>query len=220
MRNTRKDCPDAWRLPAEPLEQAVAQCIAKHLSSPSVQSTLFLDATVSETANLIEAINDLTGTVTSDLIALATRVDISPGFMTIALDAEALSSIFELQTDRINADHLIVEAPFQLRRRGVETKIILGSTQINRDETLMRAIAVGHKYLDLIKAGNTYDRVAQLEGTSKRMVQHQVEYAFLAPDIVEDIYNGNQPTGLTTDWLKKRTIPMDWDQQRQMIAGL
>ncbi len=42
----------------------------------------------------------------------------------------------------------------------------------------------------------------------------------LAPDIVRDILAGKQPLGLTSTWVATHTLPVDWADQRALIATL
>jgi site-specific DNA recombinase len=41
-----------------------------------------------------------------------------------------------------------------------------------------------------------------------------IDLAFLAPDIVRDVLDGNQPIGFTSDWCLRHALPSDWDEQR------
>lgn len=69
-------------------------------------------------------------------------------------------------------------------------------------------------------SGQSYAQIAETKNTSKRMVQHLTEFAFLSPEIVEQICEGCQPPGLTTEWLKRHKIPVLWSEQRALFAGL
>ena len=60
--------------------------------------------------------------------------------------------------DRIREDALRILAPFRLRRRGVETKLVLGNPTKSVDRTLLRNIANALSWLDRIKAGKTYEQ--------------------------------------------------------------
>jgi len=62
--------------------------------------------------------------------------------------------------------------------------------------------------------------IAAEEGTSKRRIQHMIELAFPAPDIVRDVLDGRQPLGFTSDWCRTHTLPSDWNEQRRMLAAL
>ena len=105
-----------------------------------------------------------------------------------------------------------------LRKRGVETKIILAETPGNKDEALIRNIALAHHWLERIKAGESFGDIARTDSISKRRIQHMIDLAFLAPDIIRDVLAGKQPLGFTSDWCKARTLPSDWQDQRALLA--
>lgn len=131
-----------------------------------------------------------------------------------------LADALAVGPDRISDAHLDINARFQTRKRGVETKLILAGQAAPRDEILLRNIALAQRYVDRIKAGQTFTDIAGSEGVSKRRIQHLVELAFLAPDIVRDIRDGRQPTGLTSDWLMRHAIPPIWTNQRALFKTL
>ena len=89
-----------------------------------------------------------------------------------------------------------------------------------RDDTLFKNIALAHRYFDMIRSGKTYTEIAEAEGASKRRVQHLVELAFLAPDIVRDVWEGGQPVGLTSHWLKSHAFSPVWTAQRDLFRAL
>jgi site-specific DNA recombinase len=47
-----------------------------------------------------------------------------------------------------------------------------------------------------------------------------IDLAFLAPDIVKSIMQGDQPVGLTAKWLGQNPLPSDWQAQRRIVAAL
>ena len=57
---------------------------------------------------------------------------------------------------------------FRLRRRGVETKLVLGNPTKSVDRTLLRNIRNALSWLDRIKAGKTYEEIA----TEAPLCQH------------------------------------------------
>lgn len=44
--------------------------------------------------------------------------------------------------------------------------------------------------------------------------------AFLAPDIIRMVMDGNQPAGFTSGWCKRNILPSDWAAQRAIVATL
>jgi site-specific DNA recombinase len=47
-----------------------------------------------------------------------------------------------------------------------------------------------------------------------------IDLAFLAPDILKLIVQGDQPLGLTAKWLGINPMPSDWQAQRRIVAAL
>ena len=158
--------------------------------------------------------------ITKELLSLVQRIDIAPGKLTIALDAVTLADLLNVQPDIINPEALVTNYPFRLRRRGVETKIILADQPTSRDETLIRNIAKAYVWFERIKAGESFAQIATTDGISKRRVQQMIDLAFLAPDIIRDVLSGKQPTGFTTEWCKTHSLPADWTEQRALLATL
>ncbi len=71
-----------------------------------------------------------------------------------------------------------------------------------------------------VKSGKTCSEIAETEGISKRRMQHLLELAFLAPDSMRRVHEGQQPVGLTSEWLKRNQIPVGWHEQRELFARL
>ncbi|MEQ8306892.1 MAG: hypothetical protein RIA09_10045 [Hoeflea sp.] len=128
------------------------------------------------------------------------------------------------------ADHLtagdqsgcaVLLNPFQFRKRGVETKLIIGTSPSTApDAILIRNIAKAHQYYDAIKQGKTFEQIAATETLSICRVHQVIALAFLAPDILKSITQGEQLVGLTAQWLAKNPMPTDWQAQRRIVAGL
>ena len=108
-------------------------------------------------------------------------------------------------------------AAFQLRRKGVETKIILGGEPPEVDEVLIRNSVKARNWFEAIKRGETFAKIAACEGTSKRRIQDVVDLAFLAPDILQQVIAGTLPSQAASDVLIKRGVPGRWTEQRLLI---
>ena len=154
------------------------------------------------------------------LLRLIRRVDISPGSVSILLDRNAFAACLSMGPDRIREDALRILAPFRLRRRGVETKLVLGNPTKSVDRTLLRNIANALSWLDRIKAGKTYEQIATENAIPTDRVRKAIRYAFLAPDIVRAIVEGRQPVGLTSSYLLHHPLPDDWEKQRVLVKTL
>ena len=153
-------------------------------------------------------------------LALIERVDLRPGSLTVRLDESMLAKRLGSKPEQINLVELTIEAPFQMRRRGVELKLHLGAAPAEIDKTLVQNIVKGRSWLAMVIAGKTFSEIADIEGVSKRRVQDVTNLALLAPDVLDGIATGEQPDSLTTDYLIKNRFSAVWSEQREQFAAL
>ncbi|MEM9349072.1 MAG: hypothetical protein AAGA47_02340 [Pseudomonadota bacterium] len=99
-------------------------------------------------------------------------------------------------------------------------KLDLGEAPPEIDETLVRSIVKGRRYLSEIIAGSTFAEIAETEGVSKRRIQDVTSLILLAPSAIEPIVSGENPPGLTTDYLIKNRFPAIWSKQSAQFTGL
>jgi DNA invertase Pin-like site-specific DNA recombinase len=214
---------DGWRLPAPKLEQAARDAIKARLS-PDQLSTL-LRPGHGLSATQLEALHHRLAEFEPDLPGCIDRIDIEPGQLRFQLDAAKLAEALQLPQAELAEDAFCFVSAFTHRKRGQESRIVLeASSQRNSDasidRTLIANIARARGIYQSLKCGQSFDVIAKHTGTSKRRLQHLLPLAFLAPDIVDRILSGQQPTELTSQWLKDNELPSDWDQQQRVIAGL
>src|SRR5258708_2795316 len=113
--------------------------------------------------------------------------------------------------------------PMQLKRRGVELRLIIGDHNRSAaivDLALLKAVARAHRWFDEIGAGkaSSLAAIAAREGLAVRYVGRLIRLAFLAPEIVESIMEGRQPTTLTAEALTRRIeLPLSWCSQRTAL---
>ncbi len=213
--------PGAWRLPAEELEQRVAELLRGQLFVLGFAASLLQDASAETIARATAALAGmLADTDRRGLLALVGRIDIAPGILQLTLDATGIAELLVCDLHALEMERLVSTHPFRLRKRGVETRIILADAPTGQDETLIRNIARAHAWFARIKTGETFAEIADAEGTSKRRVQQMIELAFLAPDIVRDVLGGKQPVGFTSEWFLRHDLPSDWQDQRDLLATL
>ncbi|MEX1147720.1 MAG: recombinase family protein [Sphingomonadales bacterium] len=224
IRESGDPAQEGWRLPARPVEQMITKAIATALEERNRIAAMVTDLGAHEVVQverrvgqLVASLNEQAASVVADLLA---KAEIAPGNLTIRLDANAVAAHLSLDPDRLNPDALAIVAPFRMRRRGVETRIILGNETPEVDPVLLRNLAKAHRWYEEIKRGRTFDEIAANHGTSKRRIQQMIDLAFLAPDIVLMIVEGRQPAALNTDWFEGRNLPPDWEAQRRLIAAL
>lgn len=212
---------DGWRLPAEELETKVALVVQQHLNTPCLINKIVQGASAPAIAkvkaNILQIVAYNTLKPSLDLLE---RIDLSPGELRISLDAERLGKLLDRDPEELPMDTLTINAPFQLRKRGVETKLIFADAAAARDDVLITNIAKAHQWYHLIKSGKTISDIAKSNGTSPRRIQQIIDLAFLAPDITKTVLEGKQPLGLTSDWCKLHPLPINWQDQRALIATL
>ena len=228
VRGTAPRDPSGWRLPAPELEAKVADLIRRHMNRPEFRAGILHSATTDETAQIEETLAplgrvapDAGGDAEASHLALIERIDIAPGDLRIKMSADRLAELFRADPSRMVEEALAFTSPFQHRKRGVETKLIIGGdAPAEIDETLLRNIGLAHRYFEQVRSGRTFGEIAKSKGASKRRIQQVIELAFLAPDTIRSVRDGKQPAGLTSDWLMRHAFTPIWSEQRELFSTL
>jgi site-specific DNA recombinase len=86
--------------------------------------------------------------------------------------------------------------------------------------TPRKAIARGRAWFEELAAGRTRSlrELAEGDGITRRYVRRLVDLAFLSPELVEAILQGQQPVELTATRLTELDLPLDWADQRSLLA--
>tara|TARA_R110002110_G_scaffold85816_4_gene223932 strand:- start:276127 stop:277149 length:1023 start_codon:yes stop_codon:yes gene_type:complete len=116
-----------------------------------------------------------------------------------------------------------INVPIEMKRRGIEMKMVLGDQKASGvpDPSLVRLVVQARDWWERLLAGEvaTAADIARSEGLTRSHVTRVIRLAFLAPDIVQAILDGNAPPDLTAERLLKRTdLPLDWIDQRQLLG--
>ncbi len=210
--------PEAWRLPAEQIEACLGDLVRRHLQRSDMTASLLQDVSAAEILAITERLAKLDPR--AGHLAMIKYVDLKPGWISIQIDRIQCAKVAGCGADQINPAGLSIEAPFQMRRRGVELKLHLGGAPAEIDLTLVKNIVKAQRWLDMILEGQTFSEIAEAEGTSKRRIQDVVDLALLAPETLEAIAEGTQPHGLTSDYLIKTGVPANWTAQHDQFATL
>lgn len=156
------------------------------------------------------------------ILELLSRIeDASHGIMirfNLAGTAAALGIAVETCTTTI-ADVPRLSIPVVLRRRGIETKLVLidnGRTMVEPDQTMIRALTCARRWMmDLL--GGVHGSIAELAdayGTTPGSVARHLPLACLSPALVTLVLEGRQPVELTTwNLLNRVEIPLGWSEQ-------
>jgi ParB-like chromosome segregation protein Spo0J len=112
------------------------------------------------------------------------------------------------------------------RQRGVETKLVLpGLAHENHrsscDPALTKAIVRGRAWFEELATGRarSLQELAKRDGITRRYIRRLVNLAFLSPQLVEAILQGRQPAELTATRLTELDLPLDWTEQRRLLAS-
>lgn len=120
-------------------------------------------------------------------------------------------------------DGLTVHVPMTFRRRGGRKIIVApdgsaiaaAAPRSNMDNVLVKALARGFRWRKLLDNG-TYSTIKELAAKERGDVTYIAEVlrlTLLAPDLVEIILDGRQPS----EWQLRRfrkTFPIEWQAQR------
>jgi len=84
---------------------------------------------------------------------------------------------------------------------------------------LQKAVIQGFQYRDMLESGNvaTVSELAQKVKQERAFLFRALSLVNLAPDIIEAILNGKEPSTLTLSKLRKG-FPEDWTKQRKMFG--
>jgi len=76
-------------------------------------------------------------------------------------------------------------------------------------------------WFDELVAGRalSLQALAERDGITRRYIRRLVGLAFLSPELVEAILQGRQPVELTATRLTELDLPLDWTDQRGLLAS-
>ncbi|MGO9144826.1 MAG: recombinase family protein [Desulfomonilia bacterium] len=221
LRADPKDAsPNGWRLPGQEFEQVI-----RHAALEIIHDDVAVTAALQESGIAVHHIPsalNAAGKIQPDAADVINRfihrVELRQDGIRLTL---SLASLVVPEMDA-NAVTIVRDIPMQMKRRGVEMRLIIGGTgPVRVDQTLLKTIVRAHKWFNELVSGrvHTMAEIASQEGVDKSYVSRVMTLAFLAPDITESIIAGRQPADLSVEKLTKRIdLPLDWAQQRQLLG--
>lgn len=221
-----------WRLPAKEIESIVLRAIKTFLSDPikllkvlgaENLTTAIIASATKTAAQLIEKIDTATLPDMTCLVRpLIKEVRVSLYEIIIDVSIKGLGYTLSIDVDDDASRYHTITLPVQLKRRGVEMRIVLpGQEQDNskRDGALTKLIAQAYIWFDQLKSGSSITDIAKANAMDIADVSRTLPLAFLAPDIVTGILNGNHPVDLTAEKLKHlRPLPHLWSEQKHALG--
>lgn len=206
-----------WRVPAQEMEQAVIQAVKGMLSDRTAISISLIDggAAAQQLPGMLHMISEACKDDNS-LALLIERVELRQDGMTIRI---ALGGL--LSNENHNPILIIRDISMQMKRRGVEVRLVIGNfTTMKTDATLQKTIARARIWVDDLISGKekSVGTIAARNNVSAIYVSGLLPVAFLAPEIVQAVVDGRQPTDLTSDALvKKIKLPLVWKDQEPLV---
>lgn len=216
--STRAADPSGWRLPAVQLEEVVASAISGALKKAKPANSADL-GTIKRVTETLAHMTETGKKPLPELLDLVARVRVTPGMLEIELHRDKLASIFEASAKELPMGVASISAPFQRRRRGIETKLVYGYEPPKVDAVLLRRVARGYAWWDEIRSGKaTFKEIVKRERLSRRFVAIHVDLAFLSPDVVTEVIEGRQSPYLTAQTLRATPLPALWAHQLKAIV--
>ncbi len=156
--------------------------------------------------------------VSSDGLIIRMRLN---GLNSLVAELQGASAA-EIGADGQTAD---IRVPMEFKVRGGRKEIVLPPDADTADDvgprsSLVIALARAHRWQRMIDSGEVpgVEAVAAQEGVDRTYVSRILGLAMLAPDVVEAIAKGNEPSGLSMRKLMAGRIPSRWDQQRAALG--
>lgn len=138
--------------------------------------------------------------------------------LSVTLDRDALAGTLEIAPEALSEAALHLQAPFTMRRRGVEARIVVGDTVPAPDRTLLRGLGKGHKWAAELQGGTPISRIARRENVTEAYIRTRARLAYLAPRIQTAILEGTQPADLTLEKLVRTPLSLDWTEQQRRLG--
>ena len=211
----------AWRLSADPLEQKLAHIMADHLEVKAQRAEILNKVSISGAAcpnnraiKLAQMIRDKDRGLIADIIL---RVQLRAEQAEIQLDAKRLAEALGVTGKDLNPNALTLTTPWQIKKRGVESKIIVGDEVPGPDLTLIRLLTRAHQWVDQMRQGRGLKAIADQASVTPAYIRSRSKLALLSPKIQGAIIGGNLDPRFTTHYILALKIPMDWTAQEALF---
>lgn len=130
----------------------------------------------------------------------------------------------ERQIEKLVNGNIAVTIPIRLKYDGHKTVIIQpekSDAELSEENMspLQKALVQGFQYRDALENGevSNVSELARREGQERAFLFRALSLVNLAPDIIEAILDGTEPSAITLSRLRKG-FPDDWDEQRKFFG--
>ena len=125
-----------------------------------------------------------------------------------------------------DGDNILIRIPMRFKKRGGRKEIIApegldsafpatGPAQ----QPIVTALARAHRWQEMLDGGqvSSFTELAKKLDVDRSYVSRVIQLTLLAPDIVEAILAGREPSGLSLAKLTQ-TLPVLWGEQRELFG--
>ncbi|MDU8944353.1 recombinase family protein [Ovoidimarina sediminis] len=214
--------PTGWRLPGRKLETLIAGVIADHIAQAATEHRLLATPDLRSDPDHAQSAKAFASALWKHepdmLRRLLARGIITPREITLELDPAVLVEALKLPPEDLAPDILNFSAPIRLRRRGVEAKLVVGTTKPGPDPVLLRTLADAHRWAAALRTGTPISEVARTAGHHDAFIRTRGSLAFLSPKIQVAMRDGTLPPELTLRRLLKLPISLDWQEQERIFG--
>lgn len=203
-----------YRLPAHDLEKRATQAVANHLTQTAPTELLSTNRSI-EIIKLVQAKQEFWMKLPlpqKKLINCIQRIEIVAGELSIKLDCVVSARFMDVTSEDLNEERLQFTAPFTLRKRGVETKLIVGEERTGFDSLLMKTLHDAIRWKKAILEGIGITALAKQQGLHTHQISNRIQMAFLPPRIMRAIAGCTQPAYLNTETFVRPNIPLRWSE--------
>ncbi len=224
-----KDGP-AVRVSAGDLERAVVSTIQSWLRDFGNITSLVDDPTITISAyenaqHLATQIGASSDDAHAALRSLLQSISYASDRLTIELDRSAVAKeLGEQPSAAAVVDPIVIEQPCALARRGKAQCLVIGTASSqppSPDPAMAKAIVLARAWFEKVATRQVASiaDLAAAHGHTHAWVSQQLPLAFLAPDIVEAVATGRQPSSWTVERpVAAATASPEWAEQRAALS--
>ena len=215
------------RIPAREIEAAVANCVAEALDDPLTllsKAGIALDSDVIRPA-LANAEKLATAARRREytlMRSLVTKVVTTPSSLEIEVSSKQLAKALRLMEAPPSGESVTLISQVRLSKTGTALRLVQdngrAATAGAADPSLIKLLGQARRWSMAIATGETdAATIARTEKISDSLVSRVVRLSFLAPQIIDAILEGTQPERLTSSKILNRELPLDWDDQVELL---
>ena len=143
---------------------------------------------------------------------------VTPKEIHLHLDRAILATNLGVLAGDLAAELCKISVPLQLRRRGVEAKLVIGEKRPAPDAILTQALREAHRWAQTLKDGTPLKTIACDANCTGAFIRKRIRLAFLSPKIQAAICDGTLPPDITAEHISRQKIPHDWIVQERMFG--